>query len=106
MSNLSTVCQLLERLVLALLPARFHHFHSITIGIHSKGYCSETALLEVLDSVYSATDDGQTTAAVALDLRLSARSTIYVSHSTLLERLQTEFGVTGVTVFRLYEYVL
>jgi len=69
-SNLSTVSKVLKRLVLARLrphllgSTNFSQFQSA----YRKGHCTETALIEVLDSVYTATDDKQVTVLVGLDL--------------------------------------
>jgi len=52
----------------------------------------ETTLLEVLDSAYVAADNKQITVLVCLDLLAAFDE---VSHHTLHECLQTEFGLTG-----------
>jgi len=96
-SNLSTVFKMLERLAVACLcprllgSANFSQFQSA----YRKGNCTETALLEVLDSVYTATDDKQVTVLVGLDLSAAFDT---VSHDTLLDRLQREYGVTGTAL--------
>ena len=62
-SNLPTVSKVLERLVLARLrphllsSANFSQFQSA----YRKGHSTETALLEVLDGVFTAADDKQVT---------------------------------------------
>jgi len=48
-----------------------------------------------LDSVDAAADDKQVTVLVGLDLSAAFDT---VSHDTLLQRLQTEFGVTGTAL--------
>ena len=69
-SNLPTVSKVLERLVLARLrphllsSANFSQFQSA----YSKGHSTETALLEVLDGVFTAADDKQVTVLIGLDL--------------------------------------
>ena len=55
----------------------------------------ETELLEVLDSVYTAADDKKVTVLVGLDLSAAFDT---VSHDTLLDRLQREFGVTATAL--------
>ena len=68
---------------------------------YSKGHCTETALLEVLDSVYTATDDKLT---VLVSLILSAMFDM-VSHDTLLDLLQREFEVTGMALSWIQSYL-
>ena len=69
-SNLTTVSKVLERLVLTRLrphllgSANFSQFQSA----YRKGHSTETALLEVLDSMYTAANDKQVTVLIGLDL--------------------------------------
>ena len=51
----------------------------------------ETALLDVLDGVYTAADDKQISVLIGLDLSAAFDT---VDHSLLIDRLQSEFGVT------------
>jgi len=89
---LSDRTKVLNRLVLTRLhphllgSANFSQFQSA----YRKGHSTETALLEVLDSVYTAANDKQVTVLIGLHLS-SAFDT--VNHGILLERLQSEFGV-------------
>jgi len=55
---------------------------------YRKQHSTETALLEVLDSVYTAADDKQVTVLVGLDLSAAFDT---VSHDTLLQRSQTHW---------------
>ena len=59
---------------------------------YRQGYSTETALLDVLDSVHTAADSKEVTLLIGLDL-FAAFDT--VCHSTLIKRLQAEFGVSG-----------
>ena len=94
-SNLSTVSKVLERLVLARLwphllsSANFSQFQSA----YRKGHSTGTALLEVLDGVFTATDDKQVTVLIGLDLSAAFDA---VDHRLLLDRLRLEFGVTEI----------
>ena len=69
-SNLTTVSKVLKRLVLTRMrphllgSANFSQFQSA----YRKGHSTETALLEVLDSVYTAANDKQATVLIGLDL--------------------------------------
>ena len=63
---------------------------------------TETALLEVLDSVYTKADDKQVT--VLVSLNLSAAFDM-VSHNTLLQCLQTKFKLTGTALLWLQSYL-
>jgi len=58
---------------------------------YRKGHSTETALLEVLDGVYTAADNKQVTLLIGLDLSAAFDT---VDHEILLQRLQSEFGVT------------
>jgi len=92
-SNLSTVSKVLERLVLARL--RPHLTNSANVSkrqsAYRQGHSMETALVDVLESFYTAADNKVT---VLIGLDLSAAFDM-VCHSTLTQQLQTEFGVSG-----------
>ena len=103
-SNLSTVSKVLERLVLARLQphllssANFSQFQSA----YRKGHSTETALLEVLDGVFTAADDKQVTVLIGLDLSAAFDT---VDHQLLLDRLRLEFGVTEIPLRLLQSYL-
>jgi len=69
-SNLSTVSKVLERLVLARLrphltnSANFSKWQSA----YRQGHSTETALVDVLESVYTAADNNEVTVLIGLDL--------------------------------------
>ena len=75
----------------ALGSRNFSQFQSA----YSKQHSTETALLKVLDSEYTAANDKQVNVLVGLDLSAAFDM---VGHDTLLQRLQTEFGVTGMAL--------
>jgi len=58
--------------------------------VYRKRHSTETALLEILDGVYTAADDKQVTVLINLDLSAAFDT---VDHEVLLQRLQSEFGV-------------
>jgi len=103
-SNLSTVSKLHERLVLARLrPQLFTSVHfSQYQSAYRTGHSTETALLEVFDGIYTAADDKQIS--VLIDIDLSAAYDT-VDHSTLIERLQSEFGVVDTALHCLRFYL-
>ena len=86
-----------ERLVLARLrphllsSANFSQFQSA----YRKGHSTETALLEVLDGVFTVADDKQVTVLIGLDLSAAFDT---VDHRLLLDRLRLEFGVMAAVL--------
>jgi len=103
-SNLSTVSKVLERLVLTRLrphlleSANFSEYQSA----YRKGHSTETALLEVLGGVCMAADNKQVTVLISLDLSAAFDT---VDYEILLQRLQSEFGVTGTPLDWLRSYL-
>jgi len=69
---------------------------------YRQGHCTETALLDVLDNVYTAADKQQVTVLIGLDLSTSFDT---VCHQTLLQRLQLEFGVSGTALSWIRSYL-
>ena len=68
---------------------------------YRKRHSTETALLEVLDGVYTAADK-QATVLIGLDLSAAFDT---VDHEILLQRLQSEFGVTYTPLDWLRSYL-
>jgi len=92
-SNLSTVSKVLERLVLARLRSHLTNSENINRrqSAYRQGHSTETALLDVLDSVHTAANSKEITLLIGLDLSAALDT---VCHSTLTKQLQTEFGVS------------
>jgi len=65
-----------------LVSANFSEYQSA----YRKGHSSETALLEVLDGVYTAADNKQVTVLIGLDLSVAFD---VVGYKILLQRLQS-----------------
>ena len=93
------------RLVLARL--RPHLTNSKNFSKRQSAYrrrhSTETALLDVLDSVHTAADSKEVTLLI-IGLDLSAAFDT-VCHSTLIKRLQTEFGVSGTALSWIQSYL-
>jgi len=93
-SNLSTVSKTVSKILERLMQSHLRpHLMSSTNfsqfqSAYRQGYCTETALLDV----YTAADEKQVTVLIGLDLSAAFDT---VCHQTLLQRLQTEFGVSG-----------
>ena len=79
--------------------ANFSQFQS---SAYRKGHSTETALLEVLDSVYTAANDKQVTVLIGLDLSVAFDT---VNHDILLERLQSAFSIRGTPLAWLQSYL-
>jgi len=101
---LSTVSKILERLVLTRL--RPHLLESTNFSkyqsAYRKGHSTETALLEILDGVYTAADGKQVTVLISLDMSAAFDT---VDHEVLLQRLQSEFGVPDTPLSWLRSYL-
>jgi len=62
---------------------------------YRQGHTTETALVDVLESVYTAADNKEVTVLIGLDLSAAFDT---FCHSILTQRLQTEFGVSGTAI--------
>ena len=106
-SNLSTISKILERLVLTRL--RPHLFGSFNFSQYQSayrtGHSTETALLEVLDGVYTAADDKRISVLIGLDLSATFdtvdHSLLIVcnSSSELTTRRWTGYALTSSTAY-------
>jgi Reverse transcriptase (RNA-dependent DNA polymerase)/Endonuclease-reverse transcriptase len=103
-SNLSTASKVLERLVLARLRPHLLSSNNFSQyqSAYRTGHSTETALLEVLDGVYTAADDKQVSFLIGLDLSAAFDT---VDHSILIERLRSEFGITDSALDWLRSYL-
>ena len=77
----------------------FSQYHK---SAYKTGHSTETALLEVLDGIYTTADDNQISVLIGLDLSAAFDT---VNHSTLIERLQSEFGVVDTALYWLRSYL-
>jgi len=103
-SNLSTVFKILQRLVQARLrphlmnSTNFSQFQSA----NRQDHCTETTLLDVLNNVYTVADEKQVTVLIGFDLSAAFDT---VCHQTLLQRLQSEFSVSGTALSWIRSYL-
>ena len=68
---------------------------------YRQGHSTETALLDVLVS-HTAADSKEVTLLIGLDVSAAFDT---VCHSTLIKRLQTEFGVSGIALSWIQSYL-
>ena len=96
-SNLSTISKILERLALAQLRPHLlscTNFCPFQSGFRT-GHSTETALLELLNDVFTAGDDRRFTVVIGLGISAAFDT---ISHTVLLDRLQTDFGLSSVVL--------
>jgi len=70
---------------------------------YHRGYSTETALLHVLNGVYSAVDSKRAALLVALYISVAFDTT---SHSLLLSRLESDYGVRSNVLKWIQSYVM
>ena len=104
-SNLPVVSKLLERLVARRLLA--HLNKSSLLPLLQSAYCAlhstETAVLKVLSDILLATDAGDLSALVLLDLSAAFDT---VDHDILIRRLQTSYGLSGSVLLWVQSYLV
>ena len=103
-SNLNTISKVMERLVMLRLRPHLQsssNFNPLQ-SAYRVGYSTETAVLKMLDSFYSAIDDKKLTTLISLDISAAFDT---ISHDTLLKRLEVEFGVEGKALSWLQSYL-
>ena len=103
-SNLNTISKVMKRLV--MLRFRPHLLSSGNLNTlklaYRVGHSTETAVLSMLDSFYSAVDDKKLNNLISLDISAAFDT---ISHDTLLNQLETEFGVEGIALSWLRSYL-
>ena len=103
-SNLNTISETLERLV--LIQLRLHLLTSCNFSEcqsdYTTGHSTETALLEVLDSIYTAAEDRQLSVIIRFDLPAAFNT---VQRDIRLHKLRDEFGVTSTAFSWLTTYI-
>ena len=103
-SNLVTVSKVLERLALnRLRPLMLESpLYNELQSAYRKGHSTETALLYMLNGVYSAVDAKSAALLVALDISAAFDM---ICHSSLLNRLETDYGVRYTALSWLHLYL-
>ena len=93
-SNLSTISKIIERSVLKRLQPHIssNPNYSSHQSAYRQGHSTETALLQVLDHAFNACNSRKTTILACLDLSAAFDT---ISHTILIDRLQSKFGIAG-----------
>ena len=103
-SNLNNMSKLLERLILSRIQyhttsfCNFNPFQSA----YQRYYSIESALLLALDNIYHAIVKGSSMVLISLDLSTSFNT---IDHTILLSRLQTSFGISGLSLAWFHSYL-
>ena len=103
-SNLNTMSKILERLFLVrLLPhvlasPNYNNFQSA----YRRNHSTETALISILDDVYSDIGNHQQTVLVGLDLSAAFDT---IDQSTLIRRLDMSFGIRATALGWIRSYL-
>jgi len=103
-SNLSTISKIIERVTLSRLQPHITSNPNYTAyqSAYRHNYSTETALLHVLDNVFHSCDSKKVTLLTSLDLSAAFDT---INHSTLLDRLKSEFGITDIAHTWLSSYL-
>ena len=102
-SNLQFLSKILEKVVLSQLTEHLEK-NKLTEPLQSayrKHHSTETALLKVMNDVYTNTDDNEVTMLCLLDLSAAFDT---IDHDILIRRLEAVFGIQGIALnwFRSY----
>ena len=96
-SNLNTISKIIERLVLGRLNQHIHGSGSFDVlqSAYRIGHSTETALVSVLDTLFTTIDNMKITVLIGLDISAALDT---ISHGILLERMRCRFGVSGLAL--------
>ena len=103
-SNLNTIGKIMERLCLAkLMPhiAASQHFSPMQ-SAYRKLHSTETALLKIMDDLYRIVDRKKSAVLISLDLSAAFDT---IDHAILTKRLEQRFGISGVALKWLENYL-
>ena len=103
-SNLSVISKLLERLILVRITKHLNNNKLVPINqsTYRQYHSTNTAALKVFSDILEATDHGQLTLLVLLDLSAAFDT---VDHNILCQRLKSSFGFDGPALNWLRSYL-
>ena len=103
--NLSTISKILERLALNSLRPQMLGLplYCKLQSAYRRGHSTETALLHILNGVYSALDSKRAALLVVLDISAAFNT---ISHSLLLCCLESDYGVRSNVLKWIQSYVM
>ena len=103
-SNLHTISKILERIFLSKIIDHIEQSPNFNRAqsAYRRGFSTETALLRLLNDVYSAADGGHRSLLVLLDLSAAFDC---IDINTLERRLEHTFGFTGAVLSWLRSYL-
>ena len=103
-SNLSYISKIVERAVVNQVMAHVneHNLLPVCQSAYRKHHSTETALLKVQSDILQSMDCGDVTLLVLIDLSAAFDT---VDHKILLQRLLTEFGISGTPLKWLQSYL-
>ena len=103
-SNLNTISKIIERLVLGRLKQHIQESGSFDVlqSAYRTGHSTETALVSVLDNLFTTIDNKKITVLIGLDISAAFDT---ISHEILLQRMQRRFGVSGTALDWIESYL-
>ena len=103
-SILNTISKVIERLVLGRLKQHIQESGSFDVlqSAYRTGHSTETALVSVLDSLFTTIDNKKITVSIGLDISAAFDT---ISLEILLQRLRRRFGVSGTELDWIESYL-
>ena len=103
-SNLPYVSKILEKIVDSRLEKHLYHnkLHDKLQSAYRKFHSTETALLKVQNDILNSLDNNDATILVMLDLSAAFDT---IDHTTLLNRLEKDFGISGKPIQWIQSYL-
>ena len=104
-SNLNTISKILERLFSSRLNDHIKKSKNLNPfqSAYRKQHSTETALLRIMDDIFTTIDDKKIIVLVSLDLSAAFDT---LDHFTLLHRLEQSFGVSGLALRWISTYLV
>ena len=93
-SNTTFLGKMLEKIALVQINCHIekYNLHAQQQSGYRKNHSCETAMVKIIDDIYKIISEGDLVAVVLLDLSAAFDT---VDHKILVDRLQTDFGITG-----------